>query len=260
MGTVEVKQSVPNPTKGPRNVPSEHFADLGGVDGAKEQIRQVVQGHFHPERYQRYGLLRNGVLLYGPRGTGKPFLARATAGEFGLNFEYVSAPTLRTRWTGATSENIKSVFAHAAARKPVLFFIDEIDAIGAVRQDATSDSGGAGRELNNITASLISAIDQYRFFSGFILMAATNRLDGLDEALIREGRFDVKIRLDLPDEATRASILEAQLSKKPWRRFDVRDIASQTPGASAARLRALVDQAANYALTENRKIEARDLR
>jgi ATP-dependent Zn protease len=106
---------------------------------------------------------------------------------------------------------------------------------------------------------MMSAIDQYRSFSGFILMAATNRLDGPDEALIREGRFDVKIRLDLPDEATRASILEAQLSKKPWRRFDVREIASQTPGASAARLRALVDQAASYALAENRKIEVQDL-
>jgi transitional endoplasmic reticulum ATPase len=122
-----------------------------------------------------------------------------------------------------------------------------------------SDSGGAGRELNNITASLMSAIDQYRSLDGFILMAATNRLDGLDEALIREGRFDVKIRLDLPDEATRVSILEAQLSKKPWRRFDVRQIASQTPGVSAAKLRALVDQAANYALAGNRKIEPQDL-
>ena len=145
--TVGVKQSVPNPTKVSRNVPSEHFADVGGVDGAKEQIRQVVQGHLHPERYQCYDLLRNGILLYGPRGTGKTFLARATAGEFGLNFEYVSAPSLLTRWTGATSENIQAVFAHAAARKPVLFFIDEIDAVGAVRQDAMSDSGSAGREL-----------------------------------------------------------------------------------------------------------------
>ena len=83
---------------------------------------------------------------------------------------------------------------------------------------------------------------------------------GLDEALIREGRFDIKVRVDLPDEATRVKILEAQLSKKPWKRFDLQDFARRTPGASAAKLRALVDQAANYALTDNRKIEAKDLR
>ena len=230
------------------------------MDEAKEQIRQVVKAHLSPEKYQRYGITRNGILLYGPRGTGKTFLARATAGEFGLNFAYVSAPQLLNRWTGATSENIHAVFAQATARKPVLFFLDEIDALGAGRQDAISDPGGAGRELNNIAMSLISAIDQYRTISGFVLMAATNRLDGLDEALIREGRFDIKVRLDLPDESTRVKILEAQLSKKPWKRFDLQQFAQQTPGASAAKLRALIDQAANYALADNRKIEAQDLK
>jgi transitional endoplasmic reticulum ATPase len=241
------------------NVPAERFADLGGMEEAKEQIRQVVHGHLNPGKYERYGLVRNGILLYGPRGTGKTFLARATAGEFGLNFEHVAGPKLLTRWIGATGENIQGVFAQAAARKPVLFFIDEIDSLGGGRQDAISDPGGAGREFNNITLALMSAIDQYRTISGFVLMAATNRLDGLDEALIREGRFDVRVRIDLPDEATRVKILEAQLSKKPWKRFDLQEFARQTPGASAAKLRALVDQAANYALTDNRRIEAKDL-
>jgi transitional endoplasmic reticulum ATPase len=241
------------------NVPAERFGDAGGMEDAKEQIRAVVQGHLNPENYERYGLVRNGILLYGPRGTGKTFLARAAAGEFGLNFEYVAGPKLLTRWIGATGENIQGVFAQAAARKPVLFFIDEIDSLGGGRQDAISDPGGAGREFNNITMTLMSAIDQYRTISGFVLMAATNRLDGLDEALIREGRFDVKVRIDLPDETTRVKILEAQLSKKPWKRFELQEFARQTPGASAAKLRALVDQAANYALTDNRRIEAKDL-
>ena len=254
-----LQRLAPRPVEAIRNVPAERFADLGGMDEAKEQIRGVVQGHLNPEKYERYGLVRNGILLYGPRGTGKTFLARATAGEFGLNFEYVSAPKLLTRWIGATGENIQGVFAQAAARKPVLFFIDEIDSLGGGRQDAISDPGGAGREFNNITMALMSAIDQYRTISGFVLMAATNRLDGLDEALIREGRFDVRVRIDLPDEATRVKILEAQLSKKPWKRFDLQEFARQTPGASAAKLRALVDQAANYALTDNRRIEAKDL-
>ena len=243
-----------------RNVPIQRFADVGGMDDAKEQVRQLVQAHLKPGKYERYGLIRNGILLYGPRGTGKTFLAKATAGEFGLNFEYVSAPKLLNRWIGATAENIHGVFAQAAARKPVLFFIDEIDTLGAGRQDAISDPGGAGREFNNITMGLMSAIDHYHAIRGFVLMAATNRLDGLDEALIREGRFDVKLRIDLPDEAARMKILEAQLSKMPWKRFDLQEFARRMPGASAAKLRALVDQAAGYALADNRRIEAEDLR
>ena len=254
-----IQPAVPKPVEVVRNVPAERFGDLGGMEEAKEQIREVVQGHLNPEKYERYGLVRNGILLYGPRGTGKTFLARATAGEFGLHFEYVSAPKLLTRWIGATGENIQGVFAQAAGRKPVLFFIDEIDSLGGGRQGGIGDPGGAGREFNNITMALMSAIDQYRGISGFVLMAATNRLDGLDEALIREGRFDIKVPVDLPDEATRVKILEAQLSKKPWKPFDLREFARRTPGASAAKLHALVDQAANYALTDNRKIEAKDL-
>lgn len=242
------------------NVPTQRFADVGGLDDAKEQIRHLVQGHLNPGNYERYGLMQNGILLHGPRGTGKSFLAIAAAGEFGLNFEYVSAPKLLTRWIGATAENIQGVFAQAAARKPVLFFIDEIDSLGAGRQDAISDPGGAGREFNNITMGLMSAIDHYRAVRGFVLMAATNRLDGLDEALIREGRFDLKLRIDLPDEAARVKILEAQLSKMSWKRFELQEFGRRMPGASAAKLRAVVDQAAGYALAANRRIEAGDLR
>jgi transitional endoplasmic reticulum ATPase len=243
----------------PRILPTERFSDVGGMADAKEQIRSVVQAHLNSNNYERYGVTRNGILLYGPRGTGKTFLARATAGEFALQFEYISAPQLLTRWIGATAENIRVVFAQAVARRPVLFFIDEIDSLGAGRQDSMSDPGGAGREFNNITMGLMSAIDHYRAVRGFVLMAATNRLDGLDEALIREGRFDLKLRIDLPDETARTEVLEAQLSKMPWKRFDLQEFARRMPGASPARLRVIVDQAAGYALAANRRIEADDL-
>ncbi|HEX2917926.1 MAG TPA: ATP-binding protein, partial [Edaphobacter sp.] len=256
-GTATLKP--PQPLEIVRKVPVERFADVGGLEEAKEHIRQVVQAQMEPEKSKRYGVRRNGILLHGPRGTGKTFLAQATAGEFGLNFDYVSAPKLLNRWIGATAENIHGVFTQAAAHKPVLCFIDEIDALGAGRQDAISDPGGAGREFNNITMALMSAIDHCREIDGFVLMAATNRLESVDDALIREGRFDVKIRIDLPDEAARIKILDAQLSKKPWKRFDLHEFARRMPGASAAKLRALVDEAATYACADNRKILRKDL-
>jgi transitional endoplasmic reticulum ATPase len=241
------------------HVPPLSFADLGGMDEAKDQIRQLVEAHLKPERSKRYGLLRNGILLYGPRGTGKTLLATATAGEFGLTLIYVSASKLLNRWIGATGENIRAAFADAAARKPALLFVDEIDSLGAGRQDAMADPGGAGREFNNVTMALMGAIDQYRETGGLVLMAATNRLDGLDDALLREGRFDLKLRIDLPDEAERLRILEARLRKKPSSRFDLREFARLTPGASPAKLGAIIDQAATYAFADNRKITSSDL-
>jgi transitional endoplasmic reticulum ATPase len=105
----------------------------------------------------------------------------------------------------------------------------------------------------------MSAIDQYREAGGIVLMAATNRLDGLDDALLREGRFDLKLRIDLPDEAERLRILEARLRKKPCSRFDLREFARLKPGASPAKLAALIDQAATYAFADNRKITSADL-
>jgi transitional endoplasmic reticulum ATPase len=259
--TVAVVTKPPQPVLQPLtvNVPTERFADLGGLDTAKDQIRRILEGHVKRERSRRYGLLRNGILLYGPRGTGKTLLARATAGEFGLNLVYISAPMLLNRWIGATGENIHAAFADVAARKPALLFIDEIDALGAGRQDAVGDPGGAGREFNNVTMALMSAIDQYHETAGLVLMGATNRLDGLDDALLREGRFDLKLRIDLPNETERQRILAARLAKKPCSRFDMSELARLTTGASPAKLAALVDQAASYAFSESRKIALEDL-
>lgn len=237
------------------------FADVGGMEEAKQQIREVVETRLNPKKYAAYGVNRNGILLYGPQGSGKTFLAEATSGEFGLNFHYVSPTKYITTWVGQSEASIRGVFMRALANRPALLFIDEIDALGSVRQTmgGGGDPGGAGRSFNNMAIELMQSIDETRREPGLVLMAATNVIDLLDEALIREGRFDVKIRVDLPDEATREKIFEAQLSAKPWARFDLSEYARRTPGASAAKICALVDQAAVVAAHENRKIEPRDL-
>jgi len=265
----EVRHSLRNqvprealPESATAEVPHLRFADVGGMEKEKEQIRQLVQAQLNPGKYNRYGVVRNGILLHGPRGSGKTFLAKATAGEFGLRFHSVAATELFEMWIGTTGANIRNEFARAGAERPVLFFIDEIDSLGTGRQmtSGRADPGGAGREFNSMVLQLTRSIDQYRVLPGYVLMAATNLLDQLDESLIRDGRFDVKIRVDLPSEETRLKIFRAQLSTKPWSRCDLQEFAHKSPGWSAARICALIDQAAGFAAEEGRKIEERDLR
>lgn len=256
------QSSVDGPTAAPElRVPKVRFADVGGMEEVKQQIREVVESRLYPQKYAAYGVDRNGVLLYGPRGSGKTFIAEATAGEFSLNYYYVSPTRFITMWTGETEASIRNAFMRARANRPALLFIDEVDALGSVRQNLSvgGDPGGAGRSYNNMAIELMQSIDEARSEPGLVIMAATNVIEGLDEALIREGRFDVKIRVDLPDEATREKIFKTQLSTKPWEGFALTDFAKRTPGASAAKIRSLVDQAAIFAAREGRRIEARDL-
>jgi transitional endoplasmic reticulum ATPase len=234
-------------------VPAVKYVEVGGLDRQKEQIRAVVRNRLNSERYRKYRVVQNGILLHGPRGTGKSFLAEATAGEFGLSFVYVRPTELLERWMGASEANIRAIFERAVASRPALLFIDEIDSIGTARQEITNDGGGAGRSYNSVAVQLMQSVDEYRDTPGLVVMAATNFLDGVDPALTREGRFDVKLRIDLPDEATRAMILRSQLSGRPCSRFDVQELAARTDGASAARLKALVDRAAHFAADENRR-------
>ena len=237
------------------------FADVGGLEEAKRQIRELVQANLDGRKFGQYGVYRNGILLHGPRGTGKTFLAEAIAGEFRLKFFCISASGLVQTYIGDTLSNIDSIFDGAAESKPCLLFIDEIDSVGARRQQLgdADDPGGAARAYNSYTARLKARIDEAHKQAGVILMAATNFYDGLDRALIGEGRFDLHIRLDLPNEEERARIFEAQLAKRPAHQIDVQPFARRTPGWSAAKISGLVDRAAFFAAQENRGIEEKDL-
>ena len=241
--------------------PALTFADVGGLEEAKRQIRELIETNLDAKRFGQYGVSRNGILLHGPRGTGKTFLAEAVAGEFKLNLFSVSASGLVHKYIGDTLSNIDSIFDGAEHSKPSLLFVDEIDSVGARRQQVgdTDDPGGAARAYNSYTARLMARIDEAHNQAGVILMAATNFYDGLDRALIREGRFDLHIRLDLPNEEGRARIFEKQLIKRPAQRIDIQVFARRTPGWSAAKISGLVDRAAAFAAQEHRRVDEKDL-
>lgn len=245
----------------PLRTPAFTFKDIGGFEEAKKQVRELVNANLNGKTFSQYGVSRNGILLHGPRGTGKTFMAEAVAGEFKLNYCCVSASGLHHKYVGETERHIETLFQHAIESRPAVLFIDEIDALGAKRQQLGDgdDTGGAARGYNSATTRLMGCIDDARKHPGLILIAATNFYDGLDRALIREGRFDLHVRLDLPNEADRAWILEAQLAKRPSRHFDLQPFAKRTPGWSAAKISTLVDRAAFFAAEESRKIEEHDL-
>jgi transitional endoplasmic reticulum ATPase len=231
------------------------------LEEVKKQIRELVHANLNAKEFRQYGVLRNGILLHGPRGTGKTFLAEAVAGEFKLKYYCVTAAGLHHRYVGETERHIEMLFREAISTSPAVLFIDEIDAVGTKRQQLGDgdDTGGAARGYNSATTQLMSCIDNARKQPGLILIAATNFYDSLDRALIREGRFDLHIRLDLPNEDERMRIFDAQLSRRPAKKIGLHSFAKKTPSWSAAKIGTLVDRAASFAAEEHRKIEERDL-
>ncbi len=225
------------------NVPTTTLADVGGYARVKEEVRLVAENRFSAKPSP---IVRNGILLYGPQGTGKNLLAEATAGECRANFYHVRCPELMRRYIGESSEEIRRVFEWAAVNRPIVLFLDEIDSIGSRKQAQGNgtDSGGGGREFNLVATQLMQSIDQYRQVDGLLIMAATNYLDGLEPTLVRDGRFDAKLRLDLPSEEERKAILAAQLTAFPSHVQELSEIARRTPGWSPARLKGLVERAA----------------
>src|SRR5260370_10201954 len=240
--------AIPRPQVSPK-VPLLCFADLGGLEDEKQQIRDLVESRMQPGKYAKYGVVRNGILLYGPPGSGKTFLAEATAGEFALPFRRVLANDLVSMLMGDTEKRIHSEFEDAAAHAPVLLFCDEVVSLVTTRKPLGTggDPGGAGRSFNSATTTLMEMMTKYRDVPGLVLMLATNKMEGLDEAVVREGRIDLEVRIDLPNETMRLKILEKQLENRPWRRFDLKEFAQKSVGTSPAKIRALVDKPATIA-------------
>jgi cell division protease FtsH len=220
-----------------------HFEDVAGIGEAKEELQEVVTFLRSPERFTSVGAkIPKGVLLVGPPGTGKTLLAKAIAGEAGVPFFSMAASEFVEMFVGVGASRVRDLFRQAKAKAPCIIFIDEIDAVGRQRG---AGIGGGNDEREQTLNQLLTEMDGFEENSGVILLAATNRPDVLDSALMRPGRFDRRITVDLPDRKGREDILSVHARSRPLAdSVSLADWASRTPGFSGADLSNLLNEAA----------------
>lgn len=227
--------------------PKITFQQVGGMEQVKDEIRvKILYPLQHPEVYQAYGKqIGGGILMYGPPGCGKTFIARATAGEIGAGFLSVGISDVLEMWTGQSERNLHSIFEQARMNKPCVLFFDEVDALGARRSDMHS---GAARQLIN---QFLSEMDGVEYSNdGVLVLAATNAPWHLDPAFRRPGRFDRVLFVPPPDAEARSEILRIHLRDKPQDAIDFVTIGKTTHDFSGADIKAIVDQAIEGKLRE----------
>jgi len=240
--------------------PRTRFADVAGYQGAKAEVQEVVDFLRHPERYEEAGAVGpKGVLMVGPPGTGKTLMARAVAGEADVPFLALTGSSFVEMFVGVGASRVRDLFADARKRAPSIVFIDEIDAIGQRR----SSGGGfpANDEREQTLNQLLAEMDGFDPATGVVVIAATNRPETLDAALLRPGRFDRTVEIPLPNLAERRAILEVHSAGRHLGPdADLGVVARGTPGFSGADLSNLVNEAAIHAVRDGRSvISARDL-
>jgi cell division protease FtsH len=240
------------------NRPKVTFADVAGVDEAKEELAEIVDFLKYPKKYQALGArIPKGVLLLGPPGSGKTLLARAIAGEAGVPFLSISGSDFVEMFVGVGASRVRDLFDQAKKSAPCIVFIDEIDAVGRQRG---AGLGGGHDEREQTLNQLLVEMDGFDQNTGVILIAATNRPDVLDPALLRPGRFDRQIVVDRADVKGRHKILEVHARNKPLSRdVELEILAKRTPGFSGADLENLLNEAALLAARRNKNtIEMND--
>ena len=229
------------------------FEDVAGVDEAKEELQEIVDFLKDPGKFQRLGgKIPKGALLVGPPGTGKTLLARAVAGEAGVPFFSISGSDFVEMFVGVGASRVRDMFEQAKKNAPCIIFIDEIDAVGRHRG---AGLGGGNDEREQTLNQLLVEMDGFESNEGIILIAATNRPDVLDPALLRPGRFDRQVVVPNPDVNGREKILRVHMKNVPLAAdVDVKTIARGTPGFSGADLANLVNEAALMAARKNRRM------
>jgi cell division protease FtsH len=232
--------------------PTTRFSDVAGYEGAKQEVTEVIDFLRHRERYERAGAIGpRGVLMVGPPGTGKTLMARAVAGEAGVPFLALTGSSFVELFVGVGASRVRDLFADARKRSPSIIFIDEIDAIGQRR----GSSYGTNDEREQTLNQLLAEMDGFDPTSGIVVMAATNRPEVLDPALLRPGRFDREVEISLPSQGDRAAILKAHTAGKhiaPDVDFDI--VARGTPGFSGADLANLLNESAIVAVRHDRDV------
>jgi cell division protease FtsH len=220
------------------------FADVAGLEGAKEEVEEIVDFLKHPKKYTELGAkIPKGALLVGPPGTGKTLLAKAVAGEAQVPFFSLSGSDFVEMFVGVGASRVRDLFRQAKEKAPAIIFIDEIDAIGRARSKNVNFGGNDERE--NTLNQLLTEMDGFGTNSGIIILAATNRADILDKALMRAGRFDRQIYVDMPDVKERVQIFNVHLKNvKTDPAVDVDFLARQTPGFSGADIANICNEAA----------------
>src|SRR6184192_1669039 len=234
------------------DTPKVTFADVAGADEAKQELEEIIDFLKDPQKFQRLGgRLPKGALLVGPPGTGKRLLAKAVAGEAGRPFFSMSGSDFVEMFVGVGASRVRDLFEQGKAHAPCIIFIDEIDAVGRHRG---AGLGGGHDEREQTLNQLLVEMDGFEMKDNIILIAATNRPDILDPALLRPGRFDRQIVVDRPDRKGRAKILEVHTRGKPLaREINVDALAGQTPGFTGADLSNLVNEAALLAARNGKR-------
>ena len=222
------------------------FKDVAGINEVKEELIEIVDFLKNPEKYRSFGInLPKGVLLVGPPGVGKTLIAKALAGEAGVPFFYQSGSSFVQMYVGVGAKRVRDLFSKAKAMAPSIIFIDEIDAIGKARGNLRNDEREA--TLNQ----LLTEMDGFEGSEGVIVIGATNKVELLDEALLRPGRFDRRIFVELPGLQDRIEILKVHLKNKPFK-GNLENIAKMTVGFSGAALASLVNEASIHALKQGK--------